>query len=217
MHNPKFPLTFFSSARPFMKTEIRAFGFRKTSSGLWNASGDSPAGQFAMAPSEQPASIVPEEWISAVYRFALRLAGDVHAAEDLTQETMLRAWRNRDRIREPRALRVLLFRIAANAWRDQLRRKKSRVARTCTLPEDVPEQAALPEDILAGEENHKLVLEMLDSLPDRQREVFYLSVCEELCSKEIAGVLGISRDAVKSNLSLARKRMREILKTQHHD
>ena len=70
-----------------------------------------------------------EAWVPRVYRFALRLCNDPDAAADLTQETFLRAWRRRDRLRDERAARVWLFRIAANLWRDQLRRGRSPVAR----------------------------------------------------------------------------------------
>ncbi|HEX3602307.1 MAG TPA: sigma factor [Lacipirellulaceae bacterium] len=54
------------------------------------------------------------EHVGSVYRYALRLAGRPELAEDLTQETMLRGWRDRQRLRESRATRVWLFRIATN-------------------------------------------------------------------------------------------------------
>ena len=69
-----------------------------------------------------------EEWAPRVYRFALRLCNDPHIAEDLAQETFLRAWRHRGRLRDERVARVWLFRITANLWRDQLRRNRSPVA-----------------------------------------------------------------------------------------
>ena len=52
----------------------------------------------------------------------------------------------------------------------------------------------------------------MDSLPARQRQVLYLSAIEELTHADIARVLGISADAVKANLSLARKAMRRSLR-----
>ena len=56
-------------------------------------------------------------------------------------------------------------------------------------------------------------LAQLDTLPERQREVLYLSACEGLEHEEIAEVLGCTRDAVKTNLSLARRKMRAWLAT----
>jgi RNA polymerase sigma-70 factor (ECF subfamily) len=157
-----------------------------------------------------------EEWAPRVYRFALRLSNDPHVAEDLAQETFLRAWRNRECLRDERAARVWLFRITANLWRDQLRRNRSPVARANTLrfhcQVDAIDRSFVPvERLLVGREELQRALEMLNDLPARQKEVLYLNACEGMSSREIAGVLGITREAVKASLSLARKRMRELL------
>ena len=60
---------------------------------------------------ERPVSSL-EDWAPRVFRFALRLTGDPHVAEDVTQETFLRAWPGRARLRDERLMRVWLFRIA---------------------------------------------------------------------------------------------------------
>ena len=69
-----------------------------------------------------------EEHVEAVYRYALRLTGRPDLAEDLTQETLLRGWRNRNKLREPRAARLWLLRIATNVWTDHLRKSKVQAA-----------------------------------------------------------------------------------------
>ncbi len=149
-----------------------------------------------------------EEYVPRVYRFALRLTRDPDAAEGLTQETMLRAWRRLDRLREPGAVRVWLFRITANLWRDQLRRRKSPVERAESVSDNHVGPCVSAEAAMAGREAADLALEALHALPERQREVLYLNACEGLSASEIAEVLGISLDATKASLSLARKRMR---------
>jgi RNA polymerase sigma-70 factor (ECF subfamily) len=158
-----------------------------------------------------PVSDLLEEWVPRVYRFALRLCNNPHIAEDLAQETFLRAWRHRGRLREERAAGVWLFRITANLWRDQLRRNRSPVARAGPLENHEPGYSRPPERQLAAKEELNRTFEIMNTLPPRQREVLYLSACECLASAEIAEVLGISRDTVKANLSLARKKMREQL------
>jgi RNA polymerase sigma-70 factor, ECF subfamily len=152
-----------------------------------------------------------EAWVPRVYRFALRLTQDAHAADDLTQETFLRAWRHRDRLREPTAARVWLFRIAANLWRDQLRRGRSPVARAGPLAEEPPDPARPAQADAVEREDLRRALEAMDGLPARQREVLYLSACEGLPPRDIAAVLQISPEAAKASLSLARKRLRELL------
>lgn len=145
-----------------------------------------------------------------VYRFALRLCGDAHAAEDLTQEAFLRAWRRRGDLRDARAVRVWLFRIVANIWRDRLRRGRLPVERAETLPES-PAPMPAPERLAADREELAHALAALDALPTRQREVLYLTACEGLSAAEVADVLDINANAVKANLSLARKAMRQRL------
>ncbi len=152
-----------------------------------------------------------ENWAPRVYRFALRLCDDPHAAEDLTQETLLRAWRHRARLREARAGRVWLFRITANLWRDRLRRGRCRVDQAGPLADDQPSRSPAPEQVASEREELRRVLEALGELPPRQREVLYLSACEDLSTVEISEVLGIRADAVKASLWLARKNLRERL------
>jgi RNA polymerase sigma-70 factor (ECF subfamily) len=151
------------------------------------------------------------DWAPRVYRFALRLTTDPHAAEDLTQETFLRAWPARGRLRDQQAMRVWLFRIAANIWRDRLRRGRSPIAQAEPLGGTELCRQPLPERVAAQRDEAQQARQALNSLPPRQREVLYLNACEELTAAEIADVLDLSREAVKANLSLARKRMRELL------
>lgn len=148
-----------------------------------------------------------EDWAPRIYRFALRLTGDRHAAEDLAQETCLRAWRHRQALRDERAERVWLFRIAVNLWRDGVRRTRTAQPLSGAEPDGQPAVEQLAE----ARDEAQRALKALDRLPPRQREVLYLNACEELKSAEIAEVLGISNEAVKSNLSLARKTMRTQL------
>ena len=152
-----------------------------------------------------------EEHSQRVWRFALRLTRDVHQAEDLSQEVLLRAWRHRWRLRDPRRGCVWLFRITMNLWRDQARRNSRRPS--CGAWPDIDQQAAnaTPVQRLIDQEDVRQALATMDELPSRQREVLYLHACEALALTEIASVLGISTEAVKASLSLARKTMRRKL------
>lgn len=147
------------------------------------------------------------DYVSRVYRFALRLTGDPHRAEDLTQETFLRAWRKRSSLRDPRATRTWLFRIAVNLWRDGLRNRRD--GDTEWLETEIPCTNLAPEQPLESREELRRVLDMLDNLPPRQREVLHLVAVEELSLAEVAEVLQINPGTAKVHLSLARKQMRE--------
>jgi RNA polymerase sigma-70 factor, ECF subfamily len=150
-----------------------------------------------------------DKYLPHVYRFALRLTASRHEAEDLTQETFLRAWRRRGCLRDADAVRVWLFTIAKNLWTDRLRRKGRRPTDVGLLQEDRPSAAASAERELIVREDVRRVLEAMDSLPARQREVLHLHACERFSLSEIAAVLEISPEAAKANLCAARKRLRQ--------
>jgi RNA polymerase sigma-70 factor (ECF subfamily) len=158
-----------------------------------------------------------EQYVPRVYRFALRLARDPHKAEELTQETFLRAWRGRRRLRHLDAARTWLFKIAVNLWRDQIRRAKRSPRRVEIAWDDRASRQTVPEQGMIDEEDVQFALVAMDSLPARQRQVLYLHACEELSIDQIAGVLGITTDAAKASLSLARKAMRRKLKDSCRD
>lgn len=153
-----------------------------------------------------------EDCMPHVYRFALRLTGDLHRAEDLTQEVMLRAWCRRHSLRDRANVRGWLLRITVNAWNDELRKRR-------TLPKPVAIETAGPANPIAmpdyasiQREDVKRAMEALDQLPDRQRSVVYLHVCEQLSLSEIATVLAISYTAAKASLSAGRQQLRRTLK-----
>jgi RNA polymerase sigma-70 factor (ECF subfamily) len=150
-----------------------------------------------------------EAHVGMVYRYALRLAGRADLAEDITQETMLRAWRNRHQLRSAQATRMWLLRIAGNLWTDHLRQTKFR-PRPLEAEPTCPRPAAVVRS--EHEEQVARALTVMDELPPRQRQVIYLITCEGLSPGDVADVLGLSAAAVKSNLSLARQEMRCKLK-----
>jgi RNA polymerase sigma-70 factor (ECF subfamily) len=150
-----------------------------------------------------------EAHVGSVYRYALRLTRKADAAEDLTQETLLRGWRNRRQLRDERLARVWLLRIATNLWNDELRKATHR---THPLAVEPPCPRPLPTVVSNERENVRLALAAMDELPPRQRQVLYLTTCEQLGHSDVAAILGISETAVKANLSLARKEMRRRLK-----
>jgi RNA polymerase sigma-70 factor (ECF subfamily) len=148
--------------------------------------------------------------VERVFRFALRLSGDHHTAEDITQEALLRAWKHKEELRHERALRTWLFRIAANVWRDRLRRSQHAAAQAEPLDRELADRVLAPDDAAAVRDDVRRAVAAMDSLPPRQREVLYLHACEQLTHEEIAQVLGITLENVKASLSLARKKLRGL-------
>ena len=143
----------------------------------------------------------------SVYRFAMHLCGDQHLAEDLTQEAMLRALRNIDSLNDPQAMRTWLFRIVKNLWTDKFRSKNHPFTDSLHIEELVGKETDPSEIAEKTEEVSKILAEM-QRLPARQKEVLHLIACQQLSIAEVASVLEISPEAVRSSLSQARSQMR---------
>lgn len=148
--------------------------------------------------------------LRVLQRFALKLTGDGHAAEDLVQEACARAWQRRGQLRSCGAARGWLLSITANLWRDRLRRRDvpAGLAASDTLPASRPAAG----EQLVTRENVERALAAMEMLPPAQRDALYLAAVEGLRRAEIADILGTTTGAVKVNLSIARGKMREQLR-----
>jgi RNA polymerase sigma-70 factor (ECF subfamily) len=132
---------------------------------------------------------------------ATRLTADRAEAEDLVQETFLKAWRGIARFRRESKVRTWLTRILINTAHDE-RRKRRPAARF--IP-DRPGPGAHPADGMARRDLLHRVLDAVSGLPRRQRETLVLRARGGLSHKEIADILGIRPGVVKLHLVHARK------------
>jgi len=150
------------------------------------------------------------EHLSAALRFAIRLLGDPHEAEDLVQDAMLRAARNWQSFRGQSAFRTWLFQILINAFRDQLRMK--RPTSEAMHDHDVADRRSVhPLTVMQAAELAEIVAKHVSSLPPRQREVLVLLTYEQLSVKEAAKLLATSEQNVRTNLHFARERLKKDL------
>ena len=139
--------------------------------------------------------------------YAQRLTGgDRHQAEDVVQETLVRAWRNAERL-EAHSARPWLFRVARNIAIDRARARRSRIA---DAPADVVEAVAGPDDL----DSALLAWQIADALrslsPDHRRvivEVYYRG----RSVAEAAAVLGVPPGTVRSRTFYALRALRVAL------
>jgi len=129
-------------------------------------------------------------------------------AEDLTQETMLRAVKHRITVAKMDDPRCWLFQIVTNLWRDRLRARKRRPARD-NLHTELVDDSCGPQTTVEIGEHLENVLASFQELPETQRQVLFLKTVEEHSIDEISQILSLSRNNVKANLSHARKKMRQ--------
>lgn len=165
-------------------------------------------------PTAPPASFEREALphLDTVYRVALRLAGDASRAEDLVQETMLKAFRAWASFRPGSNARAWLLTILRNTFINEYRRRRRE---PIAMDLDAAESFAIdrtaadadPEGEFFAQIVDTRVLEAVDHLPPDFREVLVLSDMEGLSYAEIAQSLAIPVGTVKSRLFRARRQL----------
>lgn len=153
---------------------------------------------------------VYERWSPLVHTLALRSLSDVAAAEDVTQQVFVRAWRSRSTYDPAKApLGAWLVGIARNCITDAHTERTRRTRLTIAV---AGEEAAAPmaEDVTDGLAERVMVAGELDRLDEVPRTVMRLAFYEELSHREIAERLDLPLGTVKSHIrrSLARLRTR---------
>ena len=149
-----------------------------------------------------------------LYNFAHWLTGDRADAEDLVQETYVKALKGFKSFEEGTSVRAWMYRILRNTFLTS--RTGLKFQNTSALDDD-PDASELvahnvtPELLLLQMENSQTVLSALGDLPVPYREMILLSDVEEFSYKEIAQVLGLPIGTVMSRLSRARKMLRLAL------
>jgi RNA polymerase sigma-70 factor (ECF subfamily) len=148
-----------------------------------------------------------------VVNVVYRLCGDTGLAEDMAQETFLKAWINLSSFHPQSSLRNWLYRIAVNAALDVLRRRPVE-----TLEEEavlmLADHSAGPETVLIEKERIAQIQQAMHSLPEAARSVLVLREYGGLSYQEIASVLDVPVGTVMSRLNYARNRLREMLKQE---
>lgn len=153
------------------------------------------------------------EHIDSLYGYALTLTRDATEAEDLVQETYLRATSAANRPDADSNLKGWLFVIMRNAWLNQLRHKKSG-PHFVELDLDEPAAARAQENphvVYLRKLERQQVREAIESLPHAYREIVVLRDIEGFTYQEIATVLDCPAGTVMSRLGRARERLRKSL------
>jgi RNA polymerase sigma-70 factor (ECF subfamily) len=165
----------------------------------------------ASADDPRAFNVVFNRHFDVIYRYLRRRVGR-HRAEELTAETFAQALASRDRFdRRYANARPWLFGIAVNVLRHDYRREERELrayARTGTDPLSAQEPSL---ERLDAEASKPLIAQALAELPPIEREALLLYAWAELGYADIAQALGIPVGTVRSRLSRARSRLRELL------
>jgi len=151
----------------------------------------------------------------AIYYLCRRMAGSHQAADDLSQETFIKAYFALSRFREQMNFFAWLRKIAVNNSLNYLKAKKREIplAKTGIGGQDNPASAhrELPQDTLERAEIERKFEEAVHGLPADQKSIFLLRFYENLSYKEIAQALNLRRGTVMSRLNRARQKLKRGL------
>ena len=163
------------------------------------------------AVAEQEYAAVAAAHRAQIFRFLLSSTRDADLAETLTQDTLLKAYRNWGSFRGDSSALTWLMRIAINLQKDHWRNRRMQFwKQTQTQGVSVEEAAewlpgggSSPETQLLAKERVAQVWKVVEKLSERQRTVFLLRHVEELELSEIAKTTGLNEGTVKAHLSRA--------------
>jgi RNA polymerase sigma-70 factor (ECF subfamily) len=161
-----------------------------------------------------------ETYSTPIYRLGLKMLGDPQNAEDVLQNTFLKALQHIESFEARSSLSTWLYRIAANEALMFLRKKRPEASidepasgeeDELTLPSQFTDWTAMPESELLSTEGRQHLNEAIRALPEKLRVVFILRDIEGLSIKETSETLNLTETAVKTRLLRARLNLREQL------
>lgn len=155
-------------------------------------------------------SLVVKQYSQRIYWHIRHMVLSHEDADDLVQETFVKAWTNIDKFRGDSQISTWLYRIAINETLTFL--SKNRLA---TISIDTPEGAIAEQlesdNLFNGERADALFHEAISRLPDKQRLVFNMKYFEEMKYEEMSEILGTSTGALKASYHIAVKKIEEFL------
>jgi RNA polymerase sigma-70 factor (ECF subfamily) len=166
-----------------------------------------------------------EAYSGQIYRLALKMLHNQQDAEDILQETFIKAYNALPQFESRSRLSTWLYRIATNEALMFLRRKYPQQISveepskddSMPAPLEIVDWCCLPESELMSAEARENLENAVDKLPHTLRVVFLLRDIEGLSTRETAEVLDLSEGAVKTRLSRARLQLRENLSVYYRE
>ena len=147
-------------------------------------------------------------YYTPVYRVVWRMMGGQAEAEDVTQEAFVKLWQNPSQVREPKALKGWIMRVASNLAIDRLRKKPHEDL-------EVVENAPDPTQVTGAEIELKAAQLRVDraiaALPERQKLALTLVYFEGMGNIEAARTMEVTVEAIESLLGRAKRALRESL------
>ncbi|MDE7456180.1 MAG: RNA polymerase sigma factor [Prevotella sp.] len=150
-----------------------------------------------------------------LFRLALRITLNPAEAEDVVQDTMLRVWNRREQWEQLDSIEAFCFTICRNLSLDKVRRmsRQEQTLDESYVPAD-HSYTSNPEEQAVQRDRVKLVRQLVNRLPEKQRTVMQLRDIEGKSYRDIAEIMGITEEQVKVNIFRARQTIKKEFKQQ---
>jgi RNA polymerase sigma-70 factor (ECF subfamily) len=164
--------------------------------------------------------ILVTRYKNRLYNFILKMVANPTEAEELTQETLIRAYIYADKYREIARFSTWLFTIATNLVRNNIRKIKRRPYTVAIdpapdedkMPVDPVDNSADPSEDIQRQELADLISEATSQIPEKYRIPFLLREIEQMSYEEIQEATGLKLGTVRSRINRARTRFRKAIK-----
>lgn len=159
---------------------------------------------------ERTFSFMVEKYTESLYMKIRHIVLSHEDADDVLQETLVKAWVNLDNFEGKAKFSTWLYRIAVNEAIDFLRRSKSML--TLDSPEaNTVAQRLLADEYFDGDEAQARLQQAIASLPEMQRGVFTMRYYDDMKYSEMSIILGASEGSLKASYHIAAKKIRQIM------
>ena len=161
----------------------------------------------AKAGDEEAFRIIYDMYWRYVLYIATRLCRNPSDAQDVLQDVFLKVFKNLDKLKDPDKIKSWIGTLTTNECYDRIHSNKKLAAQSNEIPEDAAEfnENFLPEAYIANKELKATILKLINTLPQRQREVIYLYYYMEMPTAEIAAHLNTSDASIRKAMHDARK------------
>jgi len=164
---------------------------------------------------EEAFRLIFERYARSIVRFIYGMVGEADLAEELMQETFVRAYHQRNNLRDDAKLAAWIFGIARNVALNALRSRRM-AANKLVVDDDAQMEIAdtepPPDEQLLSKELDSVIGKALKTLPEDKRLVFTLKVLQQKSYEEIAEITGHSIAKLKIDLHRAKAQMRELIR-----
>ncbi len=161
-------------------------------------------------------ALLVDRYKTRIFNLAYRMTGSYEHANDLAQETFIKAFENLGRFDQKRAFFTWLYTIGLNIARNHL--KKDRKASLCDTSENetfsLRDNSQDPEHVMMSEQDIRYLNACLYHLPNDLREAVVLRFYQELSFEEIAEISGLSLSAAKMRAYRGLEKLRELMEEQ---